>query len=73
MGNSPEPMLLDSLLFGDLIEKITWSVVTMVIRMGEERYTTGTPDEAWRAMLAAWELVSEAWIRQDIGRFRTAA
>ena len=72
MGDSPELMPLDSSLFGDLIEKVAWLVVTTANVTDGERYTMGTPDEAWRAMVTAWELVPEARIRQDVGRFRSA-
>ena len=72
MGDSPELMPLDSSLFGNLIEKVTWLVVTMENASDRERYVMGTPDEACRAMVAAWELVPEARIWQDIGWFRSA-
>ena len=68
MGDSPELMPLDSSLFCDLINKVAWLVVTTA-GMGDERYSMGTPDRAWRTMVDAWELVPEARIRQDVGRF----
>lgn len=72
MGDSPELMPLDSSLFGDLIQKVAWLVVTTGHMEGDDRYTMGTPDEAWRAMVDAWDLVPEERIRQDIGRFPSA-
>ena len=72
MGDSPELMPLDSSLFGDLIEKVAYLVVSTASNAGEDRFSMGTPDEAWRAMTAAWELVPDERIVQDIGRFRSA-
>ena len=72
MGDSPELMPLDSSLFGDLIEKVAWLVVTTSHMEGDERYTMGTPDDAWRAMVEAWDLVPEERILEDIGRFKSA-
>ena len=72
MGDSPELMPLDSSLFGDLIEKVAYLVVSTACNAGEDRFSMGTPDEAWRAMTAAWDLVPEERIVEDIGRFRSA-
>ena len=72
MGDSPEMMPLDSSIFSDLIEKVAFLVVSTANRLGNGRYTMGTPDEAWRSMAAAWELVPEARIRQDVGRLWSA-
>ena len=72
MGDSPELMPLDSSLFGDLINKVAWLVVSTAGAGDEERYSMGTPDRAWRTMVDAWELVPEARIRQDVGRFVSA-
>ena len=72
MGDSPELMPLDSSLFGDLIEKVAMLVVSTGRMEGEDRYTMGTPDEAWRAMVEAWSLVPEERILEDIGRFKSA-
>ena len=71
MGDSPELMPLDSSLFGDLINKVAWLVVSTAGE-GDEAYSMGTPNRAWRTMVDAWELVPEARIRQDVGRFRSA-
>ena len=71
MGDSPELMPLDSSLFGDLIEKVAWLVVATG-QMGDNKYSMATPDKAWKTMVDAWELVPEARIRQDVGRFVTA-
>lgn len=59
MGDSLELMPLDSPLFGDVIEKVAWLIMTMVNISGEGRYTMGIPGEAWRAMVVAWELMPE--------------
>ena len=72
MGDSPELMPLDSSLFGDLIEKVALLVVSTAHMEGDEKYTMATPDEVWRTMVAAWELIPEERIREDIGRFRSA-
>ena len=72
MGDSPELMPLDSSLFGDQIEKVAWLVVATSNMEGDDRYTMATPDEVWRTMVAAWDLIPEERIREDIGRFRSA-
>ena len=72
MGDSPEMMPLDSSLFCNLIEKVALLVVSTANQSGDDRYSMGTPDEAWRSMVAAWELILEARIRQDVGRFWSA-
>ena len=38
----------------------------------EKRFSMGTPDEAWRTMVAAWDLVPEERIVEDVERFVTA-
>ena len=72
MGDSPELMPLDSSLFGDQIEKVAWLVMMTAALEKEKRFSMGTPDEAWRTMVAAWDLVPEARIAEDIERFVTA-
>ena len=68
MGNRPVPMSLGSSLFGDLIEKVVLRVVSTANRTVKDTYTftMATLDEAWRIVVAAWELVPEAQIRQGI-------
>ena len=72
MGDSPELMPLDSSLFSDLIEKVAWLVVSTSKLSGAARYRMGTPDEAWRTMVAAWELIPEDRIGRDIAKFESA-
>ena len=72
MGDSPELMPLDSSLFGDQIEKVAWLVMTTAHLEKEKRFSMGTPDEAWRTMVAAWDLVPEERIVEDVERFVTA-
>merc|ERR1711923_401971 len=65
-------MPLDSSLFSDLIEKVAWLVVSTVKLAKGEKYTMATPDEAWRTMCAAWEVVETARIVADVSRFTVA-
>ena len=43
MGDSPELMPLDSSLFGDLIEKVAYLVVTTASNTGEDRFFDEDP------------------------------
>ena len=73
MGDSPELMPLDSSLLGDLIEAIALNVVATGTHNQGERYSMGTPNEAWRTMSEVWEQSpTEERIIQDIDRFRVA-
>ncbi len=72
MGDSPELMPLDSSLFSDLIEKVAWLVVATAKMEGEDKFSMATPDEAWRTMVAAWDLVPAERILADMSRFTTA-
>ena len=72
MGDSPELMPLDSSLFSDLIEKVAWLVMATTSLPEGRRYSMGTPDEAWKTMVDAWEEVPEARILRDIDRFEEA-
>ena len=69
MGDSPEMTLLDSLLFCDLIEKVAWLVVSTARLDGDEKYTMTTPNQAWRIMVASWEMVPEERIVVGVRRF----
>ena len=70
MGDSPELMPLDSSLFSDHIENVAKLVVYTAKLPEEERYTMGTPDKAWRTMVAAWSQLSPERIIEDVSRFR---
>ena len=72
MGDSPELMPLDSSLFGDLIQKVAWLVVSTKEETSNAKYSMATPDATWQTMVDAWEFIPEARILQDIGRFRSA-
>ena len=72
MGDSPELMPLDSSLFSDLIEKVAWLVISTGKLEKGEKYSMATPDEAWRTMVAAWELVETGRIVADVSRFTAA-
>ena len=74
MGDSPELMPLDSSLFSDLIEGIALHVVATAKLPKGEKYSMGTPDEAWRTMIEVWmtAVPSPGRIVQDIDRFSTA-
>ena len=72
MGDSPELMPLDSSLFSDHIENVAKLVVYTAKLPVEERYTMGTPDRAWRTIVAAWSQLSGERIVQDVGRFSGA-
>ena len=69
MGDSPELMPLDSSLFSDHIENVAKLVVYTASLPEEERYTMGTPDKAWRTMVAAWSQLSAERIIEDVTRF----
>ena len=70
MGDSPELMPLDSSLFGDLIEKVTWLVVSAT-ELEEEgkQFSMGTQDNAGKTMVAVWDLVPKKRIVEDVERF----
>ncbi len=72
MEDNPELQPLGSSLFADQIEKVAWLVVATAKMEGDAKYSMATPDEAWRTMVAAWDLVPADRIVADILRFRTA-
>ena len=73
MGDSPELMRLDSLLFNDLIEGIAINIVATVLMEKGVKLSMGLPDDAWREMCAVWETTpTSCRIMQDIDRFSKA-
>ena len=72
MGNSPELMLLDLLLFSDEIEKVAELVVLTAYLQEDKEYLMATPDRTWRTMVDTWTQVPEHQIVQDIDRFGAA-
>ena len=70
MGDSYDLMPLNSSLFGDLIKKVAWLVVpTTDLEEEGKQFSMGTPDNAWKKVVAAWDLVPKKRIVEDIERF----